>query len=352
MIFGTGNPHATIMLVGECFTREEESAGEAFLGRCGEDLNKMLFEAGINRNECYVTNLVNNRPPNDDISNYVAFRKNAITPSHIPFRNLYCTHPVHHGYRRLAKEIDLVKPRIIIAFGNMAMWALTGASGIVKWRGSQLPEINLEGVSSGIIVIPTLPPYMVTYIHENRAMVVSDLRRAKKLADKKTPYQTPGHNWNFTIRPSFAKAFGILKSLTKRLDDGIPLWIDFDLETRAGHIACAGISWTKTDALCIPLMCVGNYNGYWTVEEESELIYALYKLLTHKSIKVRGQNLLYDCQYTYRHWHYVPRVVQDTMISHHTCFCGLPKKLDFQASLYCENYVQWKPEKTSWKSGG
>jgi DNA polymerase-1 len=336
------------MLVGECFTSEEETAGEAFLGRAGEDLNKMLFEAGLNRNDCYLTNIVNSRPPRDDVSSYVSYKKNTITPAHRPFRNLYCTSPIHQGYLRLRKEIELVKPKIIIAFGNLAMWALTGASGIVKWRGSRLQEITLDGVRTGIVVIPTLPPYMVTFIHENRAMVVSDLRRVKELSMKNPPYAIPGDDWDFTIRPSFVKALGILRALTKRLDDGIPLWIDFDLETRAGHIACAGISWTKRDALCIPLMCVENYNGYWPLEEEASITFALYKLLTHKNVRVRGQNLLYDCQYTYRHWHFIPRVAQDTMISHHTCFAGLPKSLAFQASLYCKDYLYWKDDGKTW----
>ncbi|MFS2212853.1 hypothetical protein, partial [Kosakonia cowanii] len=64
----------------------------------------------------------------------------------------------------------------------------------------------------------------------------------------------------------------------------------------------------------------------------------------HPNVLVRGQNLLYDAQYTYRHWHFVPRVAQDTMISHHTMWAGLPKRLDFQASMYCDHYVYWKDE--------
>ena len=348
MKFGTGPTDAKIMLVGECFTREEELAGEAFLGQAGIELNKMLHEAGIMRSECYTTNLINSRPPFDDIGSYVAFKKKDIKSNYTPLRDLYCDPIIHSGFNRLCHEIDLVNPSVIVAFGNMALWALTGATGIVKWRGSVMKRIDGNGVKTAHTVIATLPPYMVSYQWENRAMVVLDLRRARNYSAQSLPHKVPGADWNFSIRPSFVTVQRIVTNLLERLDQGIPLWIDFDLETRAGHIACAGISWTKNDALCIPLMCVEDYNGYWNADEETAIVFLLYRLLTHRSVNVRGQNLLYDCQYTYRHWHFVPRVKQDTMISHHTCFAGLPKSLAFQASVYCDDYIYWKDDGKTW----
>ena len=62
----------------------------------------------------------------------------------------------------------------------------------------------------------------------------------------------------------------------------------------------------------------------------------------HPNCWVRAQNGLYDCQHTYRWWHFVPNIKQDTMISHHTCFSGMKKSLDFQASMYCDYYFYWK----------
>jgi DNA polymerase I-like protein with 3'-5' exonuclease and polymerase domains len=140
----------------------------------------------------------------------------------------------------------------------------------------------------------------------------------------------------------------VLQELRDKVERNEIEWVDFDLETRAGHIACAGISWSLEDAICIPLMCVEDRAGYFALEEEAAIVYELYRLLTHPKVKVRGQNLLYDAQYTYRHWHFVPRVAQDTMISHHTMFAGLRKSLDFQASVYCDHYVYWKDDGKTW----
>ncbi len=160
--------------------------------------------------------------------------------------------------------------------------------------------------------------------------------------------------WQFRIDPSFDEILRTLDELHAMVEAG-PQWMDFDLETGAGHIKCAGVSWSRLDALCIPFLRQVNntYVDAWGEEGEAEIIWRLYKLLTHPNCWVRGQNLLYDAQYTYRHWHFAPNVKQDTMISQHTVFAGMKKSLDYQASMYCQSYCQWKPERDGgWKDGG
>ena len=125
-------------------------------------------------------------------------------------------------------------------------------------------------------------------------------------------------------------------------EGGAPLRLEFDLETSPIHITCAGISWSRTEAICIPF-CYKDGSHYWTTaQEEGRVVYWLYKLLTHPNCWVRGQNLLYDVQHTYRWWHFIPNVKQDTMLSHHSMFSGMKKSLDFQASMYCDYYEYWK----------
>jgi len=339
---GTGQPNSKIMIVGECFTEAEEYRGEAFLGMGGENLNKMLHEVGIMRSECYTTNLCNARPPASSISSWIAEKKKDITAGHTLWKGKYVTRQIIDGYERLMQEIELVKPNIIITCGNAPTWALTGAWGVMKWHGSQL---NIDGDPTKTKVIPTYHPVQIQWAYDLRAIMVNDLRRAAR--ESLTTSYTNLPAWNFTIRPSFQTALDTLQSLLAQLDQA-PMWITFDLETRAGHIACSGLSWTPTDALCIPFMCVESIDGYWELDEEAALVHLTYLILTHSNAKVRGQNLLYDAQYTYRHWHFVPRVVQDTMISHHTMWAGLPKRLDFQASMYCDHYVYWKDDGKTW----
>lgn len=337
---GSGPVPARIMLVGEAYGEHEDRAKEPFVGVSGQELNRMLQEAGIMRSECYCTNVVNARPPYNDIGAWIAEKKKDITPAHVLHNGKYVLPIIIDGIKRLEKEISLVDPNLIIAFGNTPLWALTDNWGILRWRGSMLVS------GGGRKVIPTIHPAAVLRQWDFRALVVNDLRRCKRESLTRT-YTVP--QLSFIIRPSFSDTVAKLQWLLDGLDSGSLEWLEFDLETKLGHIDCAGVSWSRREAICIPFMTKTNKH-YWSEEEEPIVVYLLYRLLTHPKVKVRGQNLLFDCQYTFRHWHFVPRVVQDCMISQHTAFVALKKSLDFQASMYCNYYVQWKKEKSAWRA--
>jgi DNA polymerase len=318
------------MIVGETWGESEEKSGMPFSGAAGQELNRMLHDAGIMRSECYTTNVVNARPPRNDVDAWIPVRKTLITSDMVRLRGRFVSPIVLEGYESLLREIDLVKPRVIIALGNTALWALTGRSGITKWRGSLLDF-------HGTRVVPTYHPAAVLRMWEWRAVGVFDLKRAAK----ELLASTPVPQWNFRIRPSLDKVLTTLGDLYLKAEAGT-LWLDFDIETVCGHIRCFALSWSRVDALCIPLMTTESWTGYWNVEEEGEIIWRVYKLLTHPNVKVRGQNLLYDFQYVYRHWHFIPNLGQDTMLTHHVAWAGLPKSLAFQASMYCDYYEFWK----------
>ncbi len=146
---GTGPIPARIMLVGEAPGENEERMGEPFVGASGQELNRMLHEAGIMRSECYVTNVLKVRPPMNQISAFVAMKKKDIGPAHTLLRDRYVTKEVTEGYKELITELEIVQPNIVIAFGNLALWALTGRWAILKWRGSML-EVDTEEMKSAL----------------------------------------------------------------------------------------------------------------------------------------------------------------------------------------------------------
>lgn len=329
------------MIVGEAFGEQEEQLGEPFVGPSGQELNRMLHEAGIMRSECFVTNLVNARPPNNDITCWIPKAKKEVTKAHVRLRDKMVLPVVAEGYSQLLREIEMVRPKVIIALGNCAMWALTGIWGIERWRGSILAH-------NAIPLIPSTHPVNLFEAWYLRPTLIADYKRAARFINGVAP-RAP--EWRFEVRPTFQHAIDRLTNLHMALEErptGGDLWLDFDIETRAGHIACIGISWSLTEGICIPLMRAGNTEGYWSQEEETYIVWWLYRVLTHPRVKVRWQNGLYDAQYTFKHWHFVPRGTQDTMISWHSIFSDLPKALHFQASLLCEHYVYWKDEGKNW----
>lgn len=334
---GEGPIPTRIMLVGEYPGIDDERTGQPFQGASGQELNRMLHEAGIMRSECYTTTVLKNRPPQGQLGAWVPQKKKYVTAAHSLLNGLYVSSEVHDGYRELLAEIEMVNPNLIVAFGNLALWALTGHWSVAKWRGSLL------SVKDGPKVIPTYTPSNILRQWDLRAVVLNDLRRAKRHMLSRTYDNRP--TWNFQVRPSYEQTQGVIASLLDQANVvAEPLWLDFDIETRGGHIDCIGFSWSRSEAICIPLMARGKPEGYWSEDEESQIVFALFKLLTHPSVQVRWQNGLYDVQYVYRHWHFIPRGGQDTMISQHSLFAALPKGLAFIASMYCDHYVYWKDE--------
>ena len=107
---GNGPPEARIMLVGEVWGQHEQRLGEPFVGPSGEELNRMLHEAGIMRSECYVTNLVNAMPPGGNLDAWMPSRKKDIRHGMQMLRGRYVDPIVAAGLRQLEAEINLVKP--------------------------------------------------------------------------------------------------------------------------------------------------------------------------------------------------------------------------------------------------
>lgn len=344
-ISGEGPIPSRLMIVGEAPSESDVRAGHPFGGSAGPELNRLLAEAGLMRSEAYCTYVSKLPAPEGKLSNLLASKKKDITPKHLPLKGQYVLPQVATGYTELLEEIAMVQPNVIIALGNLALFALTGNWSVAKWRGSLLrmdpcfkDQMELERPK----VIPTYHPGQIFKQFELRGIVLNDLRRVKKHLTSRA-YQPP--KWNFILRPSFQQAVSTIQALHSDCDHlADPVWLDFDIETRYEHIDCIGFSWSRTDAICIPLVGRGKPDGYWSFEEEAEIVYLLSRLLTHPKVRIRWQNGLYDAQFVYRHWHFIPRGGQDTMISQHSLFSALPKGLAFLASMYAEWYVYWKDE--------
>lgn len=354
IIVGPSGPApARIMIIGEAPGDNEERTGIPFVGESGQELDRMLAEAGIIRAQCFTTNVCKVRPPNNDlIGNFIIETKQKGRASGWPFRNgVWYNKYVTDGMAQLRKEIDLVKPNLIIACGNLALWALCSKvapmkklAGIVKWQGSILASDFLRDDGDPYKVIPVMHPAGVMRSWSDRWPTVEYLRRAAEEA-KTTTIVLP--KWNRIVRPSYGFTNAWLNQLEAKVKKE-PTDIVVDLETRARHIACIGLAWRKDEAICIPFMCLEDHTGYWSEEHEIKIVLQLRRILTHPNARVIGQNFLYDCQYIARWWHFIPNVSFDTMIQWHTCFPGTPKGIHRIASLLCPKYVYWKDEGKEW----
>jgi uracil-DNA glycosylase len=350
-----GPLNARILIVGEAPGENEVREGRPFVGVSGQELDRMLADAGISRSECLVTNVCQSRPPGNDISGWISRKKGQPTGAGqwVLHDGLWLHQPVLDGLRELEALVIKTRPALILGFGNLALWAFTRKWGITDWRGSQF-ELDLreqQPIGSGIayegrfktLFLPTYHPAAILRQWSWRYWAVHDLRRAKRMLDD--GFSKPAYRFNY--RPTYGQVMDTLADLWLRAVAG-PLLLSVDIETRWGHIACIGFGWSKLDAICIPLMCIEKREGYWSLEEEAAIVLRISTLLQHPNVRCVGQNFLYDVQYIYRHWHFIPRFHSDTMLAHHVAWPGTPKGLDFLSAMYCDFHVFWKAEGKDW----
>jgi len=154
VVFGTGDPGADLMFIGEGPGAEEDKQGLPFVGRSGQLLDKLMIEEiGITRADCYIANVVKCRPPGnrDPEADEIATCR--------PY---------------LDEQLELIDPKVVVTLGKFSSQLLLESKiGITKLRGQQYPFRN------GVLV-PTLhPAYALRGGGEPMAQMRADFIRAK-----------------------------------------------------------------------------------------------------------------------------------------------------------------------------
>lgn len=326
---------AKLLICGDAPGEREVQAGRPFAGPNEMELNRMLGEAGLSSSSAFFTNLVRHRPPWNDMDRLIPTTKKAITTEMVLLRDRWVMPSVVAGWALLQREIELCRPNVILALGNAAMWALTGKWGLKNYRGSMLET------DEGIRVIPSWHPSSVIKQWSLRAIVVQDMRRAAREVGGE---RVERPNYRTQIRPRFDEAMATLNQLLTSLDQSPNgLRLSVDIETSYGHIMCLGIAWSRLDAICIPFVEIQRGGAsYWPEWDEARIVHMLYRVLTHPNCRVIWHNGLFDAQYIFRAWHFIPRHSMDSMIAQHSCFSTMQKSLDFVSALYANHHVYWK----------
>src|SRR5262245_60636835 len=167
-VFGEGSPHAKVIFVGEQPGNDEDLAGKPFVGPAGKLLDKALVEAGIDRDEVYVTNVVKHFKWEPKGKRRIHKKPNA--------REIAACRPW------LEAEVDLLKPQVVVCLGATAAQALIGKDFKVSRQRGELVE-------------SALAPHVVATVHpssilrapdeESRraeyARFVSDLKKIAKV---------------------------------------------------------------------------------------------------------------------------------------------------------------------------
>jgi uracil-DNA glycosylase family 4 len=146
---GEGSPVADVMLVGEAPGASEDASGRPFVGRAGQLLDLLLAEAGLERADVFITNVVKARPPGNRDPTAAEVRH------HLPW---------------LEAQLALVQPRLLVPLGRHALAHFAPAARISEAHGTLLLE-------RGRTLFPLLHPAVALYDPGRRETLFADARK-------------------------------------------------------------------------------------------------------------------------------------------------------------------------------
>jgi uracil-DNA glycosylase family 4 len=157
LVFASGTPGARVMFVGEAPGRDEDIAGEPFVGRSGKLLDLMLQAIGLDRTKTYIANVVPWRPPGNR------------TPT--PHETAICLPFIR-------RQIELANPDILVCLGQPSTQTLLGTKeGITRTRGRWF---KFDTGTREIRAMPTFHPAFLLRSPLQKRFVWRDLLALKR----------------------------------------------------------------------------------------------------------------------------------------------------------------------------
>jgi uracil-DNA glycosylase family 4 len=162
IVFSDGNPESKIMIIGEGPGANEDLEGVPFIGRTGELLDKMLLSINLNRDNVYITNVVNYRPPEN-------------------------RHPTEEEVARylpyLIKHIEIINPQILILLGSTALNIIDNDKVISDARGKWFEK--KIGTCNTSIIASFHPAFLMRQPHQKKLSWIDLKMIRKKILDLK-----------------------------------------------------------------------------------------------------------------------------------------------------------------------
>lgn len=336
-----GPRDAKIVIVGEAPGETEDQMGVPFCGSSGEELRKMLLEAGIKKSDCYLTNVFKTRPPDNKLDAWCVDKEQLPPgynlPALIPRR--FIAPGYAHAVSDLHAELEGLAPHLIILAGGTACWALgigsiSQSRGVItSWRGKK--------------VLPIYHPAAIFRQWHLRVITVGDLIKAKYESSFPEIRRPERELW---IEPTLQEVQEFFRLFIEPATE-----VSLDIENPGGTLNCISLSPSESLSLCIPFVDHRKPDKhYWTFQEEAVIWRLLRNLLIKRTIartvRTIGQNLLYDVQHLDRQAQCrLACISDDTMLAHHAMFPEMQKGLGFLGSVYT-NELSWKDMgKELWK---
>lgn len=323
-------PHnCDIAFVGEAPGETEVQTGVPFTGTSGKLLRYMMSKSGINPDRCYITNVIKERPPDNNIAHFIEFRggtKGSVTEK--------------EGYREyeseLYEELSHVSANLIVALGNTPLYALCRLREIEKRRGSVYPSIESLGSRK---VLPMIHPAAAARQYKYRYSIWFDMHKA--LRESRSPEISYLSREMIVLKD----LDHILATLGALSQGGA---VACDIEVVSGRLYCLALAPSPTLVYCIPFETQG---PLWTPTEETQIFNALQEFLRSPSTTKVFHNAMFDVYWLWENYGLETYNYDDTMIAMGIAFPDFRKGLDSVASFFTSE-PYYKDEGKLWKNWG
>lgn len=325
-VLGSGSPSSQIVVIAEFPGENEVQLKMPLVGGSGRYLWEQLGKVGIKREQCYVTNVIKKKITEDKNTNKKALPKAELEKWHTVLR----------------EELALLThAKYVLVLGNVALEALTGHTGITKWRGSALNFTKEIGFQNNGMMVITYNPAFVFRDPKVGFHFFIDIQRFKRVYDGTwKPYEIVAH-YNRSKRE-------VLDYIRKMRSD--KLAVSVDIETIGNETACIGLANSNHEGLCINFRD-HKRSSIYDVQDEATIRIALAELFADRSIEFVTQNGNFDSYWLYYKDRLLLRSTYDTLLAHHTLYPVLPHNLGFLTTQYTE-HPYYKDEKDTWKTLG
>jgi DNA polymerase len=168
VVFGSGDPNADLMFVGEAPGFHEDKQGVPFVGAAGKLLEQLLAGIGLTRQQVYIANVLKCRPPGNR--------------DPVPDEIEACE-------SHLWRQIELIQPRVVATLGNFATKLLSGRpTGITRVHGQE-QETTLGG--RRVLLYPIYHPAAALYTPRMLEVLTSDFARLPELLGREVAPPEP-----------------------------------------------------------------------------------------------------------------------------------------------------------------
>lgn len=311
---GHGNFNAELAIIAEYPDETECNNKIPLSGNTGKVLFDALRRIGVARTDAYCTNTIKRRVVSDNIN----------------------TNEEAHYAELLRWELGcLPHLKYVLVLGNAALKALTGHTGIEKWRGS-VTEVN------GVWYCCTYNPAIV--FHKPHLEVILALDIAKLAMVRRGEYISCG------IVPHIDPSPSEVVRWVDRLQDQPETPVSVDIEFRGNYETdCIGLTNSVDEGMCINFL--DHQHDRYSHDDERAIRLRLQRLFSDKRIKFVGQNANFDAYWLwYKDRLKIHGFWHDTLLAHHTLYPILPHNLGFLVAQYT-THPYYKDEIMLWKDG-